>query len=509
MAIRRRDFLQLTIAPVLVGALPSVSAAQGKKVINIGLSSAAGMLDLVRSSSGPDFEVVRQMFETLVLRDDKSGDYIPHLATSWSLLNDTTWQFKLRQDVKFHNGEPFNADVVKFSIGRYSRPELRSPHAGVLNFIDRVDVVDNYTVNIVTKTPYPVFLAHVAIGSTGMIIMMPPKYISERGDEYFAKNPVGTGPYKFVSSVPGNSVLLEVNPGYWRKQPEISQINYKFVPENATRVSALVAGDLDIIENVPSDLVDMVERSPKAGVHASKTTGLCMMMQLNPASHPALAKREVRQAMNHAVDIDTILSSLLGGRATRNALPVYPGATAARKDLPFYKYDPALAKKMLTEAGFPKGFEFEAFTSLGRYPADHAIAQAYAEYLGEVGIKVSLRTMEWASLIGLMTKRQAGPMYQIGWSYREGDVFKLKAALHPDSPYSTFQNPEFGALIDKAEVTMVPEKRAELWSQAQELLLREAPFIHAWQAHELFGLGKRVVLTKPIVPMLVYDMDVK
>lgn len=508
MTVSRRKFIQYASATAAAGSLAAPASAQ-VKTINIGLSSGAGMLDLVRTSSGPDFEVVRQTFETLLVRDEKTGQYLPNLAVSWSLLNDTTWQFKLRQDVRFHNGERFDADTVKFSVARYLKPELRSPHAGVLSFIDRVDIVDEFTVNVVTKMPYPVFLAHMAVGSTGMIVMMPPKYISERGDEYFAKNPVGTGPYKFAGAVPGSSVKLEANPDYWRKPPAISQINYRFVPENSTRVSALVAGDLDIIENVPSDLVAMVERSPKALVAPSETSGLCMMMQLNPTSHPALGRREVRQAMNHAVDIDTILASLLGGRATRNALPVFPGAVAARKDLPFYKYDPALAKKMLADAGYAKGFEFEAFTSLGRYPADHAIAQAYCEYLGEVGIKVSLRTMEWASLIGLMAKRQAGPMYQIGWSYREGDVFKLKAALHPDSPYSTFQNAEFGSLIDQAEVTMIPEKRAELWSKAQELLLREAPFIHAWQAHELFGLSKRVVLNQPLVPMFVYNMDLK
>jgi peptide/nickel transport system substrate-binding protein len=238
----------------------------------------------------------------------------------------------------------------------------------------------------------------------------------------------------------------------------------------------------------------------------SESGGLVIMMQLNPASHPALADKRVRRAMNHAVDIDTIIATLLGGQASRRAVPVDPSVIGGRRDLPFYKYDPALAKKLLAEAGYPNGFELEAYTSTGRYAADLAIAQAYAEFLQEVGIKVKINTMEWARLVGLMAQRQAGPMYQIGWGFLEGDVFKLKAALHPSSPYSTFQNQEFAALIDQAEVTMDPAKRKELWSRAQEILLDEAPFIHAWQPYVIYGVSKRLNWTAPYIPMFASDM---
>jgi peptide/nickel transport system substrate-binding protein len=232
------------------------------------------------------------------------------------------------------------------------------------------------------------------------------------------------------------------------------------------------------------------------------------MMQLNPASHPALADKRVRKAMNYAVDIDTIIKSLLGGRAARRAVPVDPGAFGAKQNLPTYEYNPELAKKLLAEAGYPEGFELDALTSNGRYPADYQIAQAFAEYLAEVGIKVNLKTMEWARLVGQMAKQQGGPMYQIGWSFREGDIFKLKAALYPGASYSTFQNKEFGELIDQAEVTMDPEKRKELWGRAQDILVEEVPFIHAWQPYVLYGVSKRLNWPGPYVPMSVFDMDI-
>src|SRR5690606_14717785 len=160
-------------------ATAAVPFSAWAEAINIGLSSAAGNLDPVRSNSGPDFEVTRQIFDTLVVRNEKTGEYEPNLATSWELINDTTWRLKLRQGVTFHNGEPFNAAAVKFSMERYVNPNLKSPHAGVLSFLDRVDVIDDYTVDVVTKAPYPVFMAHLSPGSTGMMLMLPPAYIAE------------------------------------------------------------------------------------------------------------------------------------------------------------------------------------------------------------------------------------------------------------------------------------------------------------------------------------------
>lgn len=503
-----RRHLQVAASLLFITAAFAPVAATAA-TINIGLSSAAGNLDPVRSNSGPDFEVTRQIFDTLLVRNEETGEFMPNLATSYELLNDTTWRLHLREGVTFHNGEPFDAEAAKFSFERYIDPELKSPHAGILGFIDHVNVVDEYTVDVITKTPYPVFLAHLSPGSTGTVLMLPPRYISEQGDENFTQKPVGTGPFKFVEWVAGTHVRLEAYEQYWKGPANIDEVSFSFVPENSTRVSALVAGDLDIIENVPVDLIPLIEGSSNADVVVSETGGLVSMMQLNPASHPALADKRVRKAMNHAVDIDTIIEALLGGQAARRAVPVDPSAVGARQDLPFYEYDPELAKSLLAEAGYPDGFEFDALTSNGRYPADYAIAQAYAEYLQEVGIKVNLSTMEWARLVGQMAQRQAGPMYQIGWSYREGDVFKLKAALHPEASYSTFQNEEFGSLIDQAEVTMDPGKRKELWGRAQEILVEEVPFVHAWQPYVVFGVSDRVDWTGPYIPMFVYDMAIK
>lgn len=503
-----RKYLRAMAAALFMSVAFGPAAAVAD-TINIGLSSGAGNLDPVRSNSGPDLELTRQIFDTLVVRDPDTGRYEPHLATSWELLNDTTWRLHLRQGVNFHNGEPFNAEAAKFSIERYVDPSLKSPHAGILGFIDRVEVVDEFTIDVVTKAPYPVFLAHLSPGATGMILMLPPNYVNEKGDETFAKQPIGTGPFKLADWVDGSHVALKANEDYWKGAPRIDDVVFRFVPENSTRVSALLAGDLDVIETVPVDLIPLIEKSSTASTVVSETGGLVVMMQLNPASHPALADKRVRKAMNHAVDIDTIIEALLGGQAARRAVPVDPSVIGARQDLPTFAYDPELARKLLAEAGYPDGFEIDALTSNGRYTADYPIAQAFAEYLAEVGIKVNLSTMEWARLVGQMAQRQGGPMYQIGWSFREGDVFKLKAALHPEASYSTFKNKEFGDLIDEAEVTMDAEKRNALWGRAQEILIEEVPFVHSWQPYVIYGVSNRLDWSGPYMPMSAVDMSLK
>lgn len=507
-ALSRRQLLISSAATVAVSNAP-LALAQAKGAISIGLSSAAATLDPAKSNSGPDLAITRQIFDTLIARNPKTGEHEPRLATQWKLLNDQTWQLSLRKGVQFHNGEPFDATAVKFSIERYLNPELRSPHASVLGFIDRVDVVDELTVNVLTKTPYPVFLTHLSPGSTGTILMVPPKYIAEKGDAYFADNPVGTGPYKFAEWVRGNNVRFVANEAYWRGAPAIGQVTFRFVPEPSTRISALLAGDLTLIQNVPPDLVPLVRKNPKTGTAVSESGGLVMMMQLTPAAHPALADKRVRKAMNHAVDIDTIIETLLGGMASRRTVPVDPGAVGANPNLKPYAFDVDRAKKLMAEAGYANGFALDVYTSDGRYVSDRPIADAYAEYLAAIGIKINVRSMEWAQLVTAMAKRQGGPMYQIGWSFAEGDVFKLKAALHPEARYSTFDNKEFGDLIDKAETSMDPEARRKFWWQAQEILVEEAPFVHAWQPHVIFGKSNQLDWTATGEAFFVYDMKLK
>lgn len=456
------------------------------KQITIGLSAGVNTLDFHRTNSGPDFDITRQMTETLLTRDDNM-EFQPGLATEWEMIDDLTYQFKLRDDVTFHNGEPFNAEAVKFSIERYFDDEIQSPHKDSIDFIDSVEVVDEFTVNVHLNEPSPLFLTRNSMSFTGTIVMVPPKYIEENGNDYYAENPVGTGPYKFKESIKGEKVVLEVYEDYWGEKPDVEEVVFRFIPEDSTRLSSLLAGDVDVIQRVPSDLIDKVETGDGTKTVISTNGGYAIMMQLNPDAHPALQDKRVREAMNYAVDIQTIIDTVLDGRAERLAIPADPLAFGFNPNIEPFEYNPEKAKELLAEAGYADGFSLEVNTSEGRYPGDRAIADSYAAQLAEVGINVDVRTMEWGSLVDAMIRKEAGPMYQIGWLYSEFDISKLYPALHPSSGYSTVENEEFANLLDEAERELDPEKREQLWWKAQEILIDEVPYIHSWQPHIIYG----------------------
>ena len=246
------------------------------------------------------------------------------LAESWRLVSPTTYQFKLRRGVKFHNGEPFNAEAVKFSIERQlTHPKSRAKAA--LGPVERVEIVDEYTVNVVSKGPFPVLLARMTYAGSGSVVMLPPKYVAEKGDD-FAAHPIGTGPFKFVEWVKGDRVTLEANPDYWRAKPKVQRVTFRFIPETATRIASLLNGETDIIENIPPDQVDRVAGSPNATVGKTSDGMIVAYYQFDTRADSPVKNVKVRQAISHAIDWDTIVKDLLRGHARRR-----PGAARSRR----------------------------------------------------------------------------------------------------------------------------------------------------------------------------------
>ncbi|MDP1779144.1 MAG: ABC transporter substrate-binding protein, partial [Anaerolineales bacterium] len=242
--------------------------------------------------------VLRMMFDSLFHRDDNM-EIIPWLATSVENPDPLTWRFLLREDVKFSNGNDFRANDVKFTIGRLLEPDSGWSEKSI---IDRVEVVDDYTVDIITKIPFPALLSRAVLWH-----MTDEEYFNEVGIESFASSPVGTGPYKFVEWVKDEQVVLEANVNYWRGEPKIETIIFKPIPENATRIAALEAGDVDIIANVPPDYV----KQPGQGVEiatAPGTRAVFLGMNVNVAPFDDV---RVRQAMNYVVDVPAIIESVL------------------------------------------------------------------------------------------------------------------------------------------------------------------------------------------------------
>jgi peptide/nickel transport system substrate-binding protein len=498
----RRLAAPAVLGLVLLVALgvPGQAAAQQGPRLTIGLSAEPTTLDPHLSGEIPAHNIARNIFDALLFRDEGMR-LTGGLAESWRLVNPTTYQFKLRRGVKFHNGEPFNAEAVKFSIERQLN-HAKSRAKAALAPVEKVEVVDEYTVNVVSKGPFPVLLARMTYAGSGSVVMLPPKYVQEKGDD-FAAHPIGTGPFKFVEWVKGDRVTLEANPDYWRGKPRVQRVTFRFVPETATRIASLLNGETDIIENVPPDQVERVAGSPNAVVGKTSDGMIVAYYQFDTRADSPVKNRKVREAINHAIDWDTIVKDLLRGHARRRPVPLDPGDLGMNPGVKTFAYDPEKAKKLLAEAGYPNGFAFTMPTSNGRYMEDRAVTEAIAAYLGKVGIKATVQPTEWGVYLKMLAEKRTGPVFIIGWGSGLFDADVLVDEFGCKVTYSTYCNEQVEELIQKARSEANPEARVKLYHRAQELLVEDAAFAGAYQPAALFGISKKVDW-KPTIGELIF-----
>jgi len=447
-------------------------------------------------------EIDRQIFDTLLRRDRETLDIVGNLAESYEMLDDTTWQFKLREGVQFHNGEPFNADVVKYSVERFINPDTGAPARASLKLIDHVDVIDEYTVNIVTSEPFPLLPTWMCAAMSGTLAMVPPQYIEENGADYFATHPVGTGPFKFVEWVPDEYVKLEANEDYFGGAPSIKALTIRPVVEPATRLAAILTGEADLVAGITPDDVARIDDSGIATVEASPAGSWIVNIKLsNLTSESPRGKWldgpwqdvDVRKALNYAVDMQTIIDSLLMGQGRIAGYPVVPSAPGYNPETGgdnWYPYDPDKARQLLADAGYADGFEMTLHVPNHRYPQDVEIAQAVASYLGEVGVETTVEVHEQSVYTVMWKQQELLPAYIVAW----GGAGLLDPGLlinssHTESGLSIFNDPELDALYEKAATTMDPLERAEAWEAAQEKVHEVVPFLKSWQPSTLFAVS--------------------
>ena len=346
------------------------------------------------------------LFDALTTRDAR-GNLRPALALSWSRLNDTTWQFKLRPNVKFHNGEEFNADTVKFNLEQLLlKPEANSPHRTFVQTIKQVDVVGPLTVNIITNGP-DVLLPFRLSDLYG--VMAPAKYYQQVGPAGFAEKPVGTGPFKFVEFKKDQYLRLATNDAYWGTKPSFKELVLRPIVDDSTRMAALLAFEVDIANAVPYARVSELKSNSNIQVVRSPTTRFYFGV-FNTNVKPFDDKR-VRQAVNYALDVNSMIKNLFMGYGTRIASVFIPSTFGYDPSVQPYPYDPAKAKLLLAEAGYPNGFdtEFDSFTgSL----VDHSkLAEVIVAQLAQVGIRAKLNVTDFGVFGPKRLAFNTAPMY--------------------------------------------------------------------------------------------------
>jgi peptide/nickel transport system substrate-binding protein len=480
-----RALLILGLIALAVGAGgPAAAAPTGE--VKIGLAAEPNTFD-PHLTVGRNTQIfIVNVYDGLTARDAQ-GNLVPALAESWKRLNPTTWQFALRKGVKFHNGDDFNAECVKFTLDRGINPETKATIISELSTIARVEVVGPHTVNVVTKAPD--FLLPVRLGEL-FGLMLSPRHTNAVGKEAIATKPNGTGPFKLVSWAKNEQMVLEANESYWRGAPKVKRIVVRPILEDAARIAALQAGEVDLIAPIPHARVAELKRNDKLVI---KTIAAPRIFHVTiDVRKPPFDNVKVRQALNHAVDVNAILRSLYFGHGTRLATVVDRNALGYDPSIQPYPYDPTRAKALLAEAGFPNGLDVE-FDSFTGSIADHSKpAEAIVGFLQKVGVRARQNVFEFAAFGPRRVQNRTAPLfiYSIGNAYLEPSwvirwMTQGGLGMH-------YKNARLDEMLTRIEATDDPKRRAPMYSDVQKLMKDEAPFIFLFQADGVFGMSTRI-----------------
>ncbi len=493
--------IETKIVEVEVEKVVTPTPEPKRQTLIVGLASAPVSLDPADYRHRTTETVIRNMFDGLVTRDTRSGVHL-ELAEEMTWLDDTTLEVKLRQGVKFHDGTEMTADDVVFTFNRiiqenaieYPEPHT-SPRKGLIAPLESIEKVDDYTVRMHFSGPWPPamqLLVHQQI--------VPKAYLEEVGTKGFIEHPIGTGPFKFVSAKPGlEEIVMERFDDYYGGAPDLEPVGpacvervvFRVIPEASTRVAALLAGEVDIIQAVPPELVDTLAQTPGIQVKtAPGTRPIWMEMNVNKAPFDDV---RVRQALNYAVDKDLIVEEIYGGRAVVLPGPLSPFNNFVNKKLKPYPYDPDKALALLEEAGWTdsdgdgildKNGQPFAFT-IDTEERFRSLAEALADQFRAIGIDATVRFWEYGVIKPqlLAGERMA---FLRDWGDSAFDpVGHFEAKWHgyvEGSPYgrgnfSGYNNERVNELIKLGETTADVEERRKIYDEAQEIVYEEAPAV--------------------------------
>jgi peptide/nickel transport system substrate-binding protein len=413
-------------------------------------------------------------------------DMAPCLAESWAESEDgLTYDFTLRRGLTFHNGAPFTAEDAKFSFQRYRGAAARLLHAKV----KAVEVVEAHRLRFVLHEPWPDFLTFYATLATGAAWVVPKGYLEQVGDDGFKRHPIGLGPYRFVRQEPGVELVLEANEGYWRKRPSVKRLIFKGIPERPTRLAMLKTGEADIAYLMIGDEASAVKADPKlrlASVIPPAVWYLEFTEQWDPQS--PWHDRRVRLAANLAIDKQAIneaerlgMSRLTGSIIPRSldfALPLEP-----------YPYDPAMAKRLLAEAGYPQGFDGGEL-----YPAPPFFTkgEAIANYLAAIGIRTRIRTMERAAFMSEWREKKLRGILMVASGAAGSAATRIEAFVYSKGAYAYGSHADIDALYEQQAVERNRAKREALLHQIQRLMHERVMHAPIFEPVTLHGVGPRV-----------------
>jgi peptide/nickel transport system substrate-binding protein len=485
------------------GMLGGQGFAASTGTLTIGVPVDINTLDPSMAPEATAENVSLSAMEPLLYLDPKEN-IKPRLAESWQVIDKVTYVFHLRHGVKFTNGELLTGKAVEFSWRRSAEPN-RTGLRAALRSVARVEHIDDYTIRVTTDKPDPIFLKKMA-AAAGAIV--PPEYVTEKGDEAFALHPVGTGPFTLVEWVKGDHVTFRANPNYYLPNvPRVQTVVWRSIPEPASRVAALQTGQIDIALRLPAQQAATLRNDPNirlSNALATRTFRVSFNNMTTGKGTPIMDSR-VRLALNLGVDRQAIIKSIYNGQAEQvNSLigNVQFGHDPTLAPLP---YDPARAKRLLAEAGYPQGFKVGMACPSGAYANDKEACEAVAGYLVGLGLQIELQVMEPNRFFDLESKRQTPPLYFDGNGDRFQDAdLPLRGMLMPEfSSFSAFEKQEFVDLVVTGGSTLDAAERRQVYARLSRAMQADPPAIFLWQIRNFEGVRKRVLgyTTRPTESM--------
>jgi peptide/nickel transport system substrate-binding protein len=468
-------------------AAAPVRAQSSRSRVTIAHGVGVYSLNPYAVNTSPLQAVWGSIMEPLIDADYEKRGYRGVLAESWQMKG-TRLQFNLRKGIRFHDGSPLTSRDVLASFKRIltDKQSLQAPN---LQNIGEMDAPDEHTVVLTLKKADANALEDI----NSRVIM---KQITAEKMGEADNKPIGTGPFKFTSWERSGQFVLRRNDAYWGKAPRVDEVIYKSIQEDAARIAALEAGQVDLISNVPPHEVVRLKANPRLRVQ--QVQGLRpIFLILSPAYKP-MDNPKVRRAITHAIDRERIIKHILEGYAYPLNGLLSPQVFGYEPSAKAYPYDPEKAKQMLSEAGFPNGVEIDYYSPTGRYPKDREVAQVIVEQLSKVGIKANLKTPEW-SIFNTDYKNGKYQFYLTGrGSLTDADtLFQQYFRTGATRRTLGYSNPKLDELLDQEQLTFDVKKREKLLWEAHRIILEDAPAIPLWNAMDIYAYRADLVWTAP------------
>jgi peptide/nickel transport system substrate-binding protein len=486
----------LALTAMTCTLLTAINCPTSAQTLTVASSAPVTSIDPHYHTLSPNESLHVHMYDRLIDRDPQ-GRMIPGLALSWKLLDERTWEFKLRE-AKFHDGTPFTAEDVAYSIARV--PTVKNSPASFQIYtraVGSTEIVDAHTILLKTAAPYPLLPADLS-----QVFILPHGLGPDPATEDFnsGKNAIGTGAFRFVSYQPGNRIVMDRNDGYWGAKPHWQHVDYRIISNDAARTASVLAGDVDIIEFVPPADLAKLRNDPRV-VLSEVVSNRSIYLWLDHAhdgpspfitgpNGEALAKNplkdlRVRQALSLAINRAGIVERVMEGAAipTKQYLP--PGNANHVDDLVPDPYQPDRAKALLAEAGFPNGFRITLHGPNDRYVNDAKIIQAVAQMWQRAGVQTTVEALPWNSYVARAGKQEFSA-FLLGWGVNSGEgTNPLRAQIatwNPERGLGTanrgrYSNPEVDALLDKAMGTMDEAARDKIVLRTMKLAMEDIPVV--------------------------------